>query len=242
MSVVGPGSVPSLFVLSLPRSLSTVVYGAARRSLGLRQPAWVTGGEILNVDRARRFRRRPELRAERYATGSREPEAFASFLGVLEDETSRLDFAYKDVVNPFVVTAWPGLSEFRVLKVQREVEEVAFAMTARGWRYPAAAASASLDPDAALVEGLLRAERAIAAVPGAVVAYSDAAEDAEAVVDALRALYPGERLEQVDYVDRGFRRGRRLRDDVRRRSATFARLQRLTESIRATLEAHELAS
>ena len=41
----------SLFVVSLPRSLSTVTYHAARRALGLAEPTWTTDGEILNLRR-----------------------------------------------------------------------------------------------------------------------------------------------------------------------------------------------
>ena len=41
----------SLFVLSLPRSLSTLLYHAAREAMTLCEPAWTSDGEILNADR-----------------------------------------------------------------------------------------------------------------------------------------------------------------------------------------------
>jgi hypothetical protein len=40
----------SLFILSLPRSLSTDTFRGARDALGLKAPHWVTNGEILNHD------------------------------------------------------------------------------------------------------------------------------------------------------------------------------------------------
>ena len=44
----------SLFVVSLPRSLSSLLYVAASRALGLAEPGWTTDGEILNRDRVPR--------------------------------------------------------------------------------------------------------------------------------------------------------------------------------------------
>jgi hypothetical protein len=32
--------------------------------------------------------------------------------------TVREGFAYKDVVQPFVLAAWPGLVDFRVLRIK----------------------------------------------------------------------------------------------------------------------------
>lgn len=45
--------VPSLFVVSLPRSLSTLIYHAVRQSVGLEEPIWTSDGEIMNLDRFR---------------------------------------------------------------------------------------------------------------------------------------------------------------------------------------------
>jgi hypothetical protein len=44
-------SLPSLFVVGLPRSLATLVFHVARLALRLKEPTWTTDGEVMNVDR-----------------------------------------------------------------------------------------------------------------------------------------------------------------------------------------------
>src|SRR5258707_7432114 len=44
-------TVPSLLILGLPRSLTSLVYRWSARALGLRAPSWTTDGEFLNIDR-----------------------------------------------------------------------------------------------------------------------------------------------------------------------------------------------
>ena len=41
----------SLFIVSLPRSLSSQTYELCTKAIGLKEPRWTTHGEILNADR-----------------------------------------------------------------------------------------------------------------------------------------------------------------------------------------------
>src|SRR5262249_34414871 len=148
----------SLFVVSLPRSLSSLLYIAAARAVGLAEPAWTSDGEILNRDRVPRRLECLAPADERFTLLGSEPEAVASMTGYLDRSVLRQGFAYKDVVQPFVLGAWEGLGDFKVLKVRRDVAEVAYTMLKRKWLYPARAASVFEAHPWALVEGLVRAE------------------------------------------------------------------------------------
>ncbi|HYC01526.1 MAG TPA: hypothetical protein VEC57_20510 [Candidatus Limnocylindrales bacterium] len=123
--------------------MSSLIYSISREALGLREPRWTNEGEILNLDRhvlmgwpqlhgSRKFSMRAQHRCDR--------EQIFAFL---DDAAHREGFAYKDVVQPFALAAWPGLARFRVLKVTRDVAEVAASMLERGWHYPAVAATTS---------------------------------------------------------------------------------------------------
>ena len=69
-------------------------------------------------------------------------------------------------MQPFVVANWLDAAEFCVLKVRRDIAEVAYSMIGRRWDYPADAASLHLTQPRALIEGLLRAESVLEAIPG----------------------------------------------------------------------------
>lgn len=118
-----------------------------------------------------------------------------------------------------------------MLRIERPLADVAFAMLDRGWLYPHAAGDVTSDPERDLVAGLARAERALAAVPAAVVRYDELIEDEEPLAAALRTLYSDvDLLEQPRYLDDGFRA---VRDEVlaRRRTERWRRLDALAGSI-----------
>ena len=131
----------SLFVVSLPRSLSSLLYSAAAHAVGLAEPTWTSDGEILNRDRVPRRLQCLAPSDERFTLLGAAPDAFAGMTGYLDRNALRRGFAYKDVVQPFVVGGWEGLQDFGVLKVRRNVAEVAYTMLKRQWLYPARAAS-----------------------------------------------------------------------------------------------------
>ena len=225
----------SLFVVSLPRSLSSLLYVAAARAIGLAEPEWTSDGEILNRERVPRRLQRRAPADERFTLLGSAPDAFASMSGYLDRSALRQGFAYKDVVQPFVIGGWEGLGDFRVLRVRRNVAEVAYTMLKRQWLYPARAASAFEAHPWTLVEGLVRAEAVLDALPGVTVDYADAVLDHEPLEGALRRLYPDAELEPLHYIDRGFARTRRRLEAERRASLVFRRLEWIVAEVKERL-------
>jgi hypothetical protein len=225
----------SLFVLSLPRSLSSLLYVAAVRAVGLAEPPWTSDGEILNRDRVPRRMHGLAPADERFTLLGASPAVFANMTSYLDQVALRQGFAYKDVVQPFVVGGWEGLGDFKVLKVRRNVAEVAYTMLKRQWLYPARAASVFDEHPWALVEGLVRAEAVLDALPGETIEYADAVLDHGPLEDALYRLYPDAALSPPNYIDRGFARTRRRLEAERRGSLVFRRLEWIVAAVRERL-------
>jgi hypothetical protein len=229
----------SLFVVSLPRSLSSLLYVAAARAIGLAEPAWTSDGEILNRERVPRRLQRVGPADERFTLLGSAPDAFAGLTSYLDGTAVRQGFAYKDVVQPFVIGGWEGLGDFRVLKVRRDLAEVAYTMLKRQWLYPARAASVFDAHPWALVEGLVRAEAVLEALPGETVEYADAVLGHESLEAALRRLYPDMLVAQLDYIDRRFARTRRCLEAERRNSLVFRRLEWIVSAVRERLRSDD---
>jgi hypothetical protein len=229
----------SLFVVSLPRSLSSLLYVAAARAIGLAEPAWTSDGEILNRDRVPRRLHCLAPADERFTLLGSAPDVFAGMTSYLDSTALRQGFAYKDVVQPFVIGGWEGLGDFKVLKVRRNVAEVAYTMLKRRWMYPARAASVFDAHPWALVEGLVRAEAVLEALPGETVEYADAVLDHEPLEAALRRLYPDAPVAPPRYIDRGFARTRRRLEAERRDSLVFRRLEWVVSAVRERLRFDE---
>jgi hypothetical protein len=225
----------SLFVVSLPRSLSSLLYVAAASAIGLAQPDWTSDGEILNRDRVPRRLQRLAPDDERFTLLGSAPDVFAGMTSYLDGAALRQGFAYKDVVQPFVIGGWEGLGDFKVLKVRRNVAEVAYTMLKREWLYPAQAASIFDAHPWALVEGLVRAEAVLDALPGETVDYADAVFDSGPLEAALGRLYPDAQLGPLGYIDRGFARTRRRLEAERRDSLVFRRLEWIVSAVRERL-------
>jgi hypothetical protein len=229
----------SLFVVSLPRSLSSLLYVAAARAIGLAEPTWTSDGEILNRDRVPKRLQSRAPADERFTLLGTAPDTFSIMTTYLDSTALRQGFAYKDVVQPFVIGGWEGLGEFKVLKVRRSVAEVAYTMLKRQWLYPARAASVFDAHPWALVEGLLRAEAVFDALPGETVDYADAVLDHEPLSDALRRLYPDVPVGPTHYIDRAFARTRRRLEAERRDSLVFRRLEWIVSAVRERLRFDE---
>ena len=229
----------SLFVVSLPRSLSSLLYVAAARAIGLVEPAWTSDGEILNRDRVPRRLQRLAPADDRFILLGSAPDAFAGMTSYLDRSAVRQGFAYKDVVQPFVIGGWEGLGDFRVLKVRRDVAEVAYTMLKRQWLYPARAASLFDAHPWALVEGLVRAEAVLDALPGETVEYADAVLDHEPLEAALRRLYPDAPFAPPRYIDRHFARTRCRLEAERRNSLVFRRLEWIVAAVRERIRSDD---
>ena len=229
----------SLFVVSLPRSLSSLLYVAAARAIGLAQPRWTSDGEILNRERVPRRLQSVAPSDERFTLLGSAPDAFAHMTSYLDHAALRQGFAYKDVVQPFVIGGWEGLGDFKVLKVRRNLAEVAYAMLKRQWLYPARAASVFDAHPWTLVEGLVRAETVLDALPGETVDYRDAILDHGPLEAALRRLYPDVPLAGLRYIDRGFARTRGRLEAERRDSLVFRRLEWIVSAVRERLRSDD---
>ena len=229
----------SLFVVSLPRSLSSLLYVAAARAIGLDQPTGTSDGEILNRDRMPRPQQHLAPASERFTLLGPAPDAFAGLTGYLDRSAVRQGFAYKDVVQPFVIGGWEGLGDFRVLKVRRDLAEVAYTMLKREWLYPAHAASVFDAHPWALVEGLVRAEAVLDALPGETVEYAHAVLGHQPLEAALRRLYPDAPFTPVGYIDRRFARTRGRLEAERRNSLVFRRLEWIVSAVRERLRSDD---
>jgi hypothetical protein len=229
----------SLFVVSLPRSLSSLLYVAAARAVGLAEPTWTCDGEILNRERVPKRLQSLAPTDARFTLLGSAPDVFAGMTSYLDHTALRQGFAYKDVVQPFVIGGWEGLGDFKVLKVRRNVAEVAYTMLRRQWLYPARAASLYEAHPWALVEGLVRAEAVLDALPGERVDYADAVLDHDPVEVALRRLYPDTPLAPLRYIDRGFARTRRRLEADRRDSLVFRRLEWIVSAVRERLRSDD---
>jgi hypothetical protein len=195
----------SLFIVSLPRSLSSLTYHAARIALDLQEPGWTTDGEIMNSDRFV-FHQEPVYDSGRKFTRiEKEPELFRGLTEFLSTTVVPEGFAYKDVVHPFVVSAWLPFSGCRVLRLKRDIADVCYSMMMKNWLYPAHATEHEQDSEDALIEGLMLAERALDSVPGECIYYDDLIRDEEVLREALRRLYPEEKICRADLINDEFR-------------------------------------
>ena len=85
------------------------------------------------------------------------------------------------------------------------------------------------------MEGLVRAEAVLDALPGETVDYADAVLDHGPLEAALCRLYPEAPLAPLRYIDRGFGRTRRRLEAERRGSLVFRRLEWIVSAVRERL-------
>ncbi len=232
--MVGGCAPRSLFILSLPRSLSSLAYQVAIRAVGLAEPIWTTDGEILNIDRMAHYRGPRVDEGVKFTTREHDPELFQKLTDFLSEVVVARELAYKDVVHPFVVSEWWGLSDFGVLKIERDVSDVACSMLERGWYYPGEASQLFDDVELAVIEGLLRAEAALASVPGEVVRYDELVADEQSLTRALRRIYSGTSVADIRYIDSGFILGRKTQLS-RRATARYQEIHAKVQTVRAAL-------
>lgn len=222
--------IPSLFVVSLPRSYSGLVHFMARRHLALREPRWTTDGEVLNLDRYVHLRG-PRWGSSEAFTTRGDSDLFDRMTHLLDEVVQPAGYVYKEVTQPFVLAAWLPSTSLRVVKIVRPVPDVAYAMLARGWDYPRVAAAPSSRGDAAVVEGLLRAEAALATVPGVTLSYDDMVAGEGALAGVFEELYPDAHVGPVRYIDDAFAH-ERYRQFARRATPRYKALAALADRLR----------
>ena len=194
-------STPSLFVIALPRSLSTVVYEHCATALGLRVPAWTSAGEILNGDRL--VLSGTEQGSLKFTPPERSVE-FTRVLRFLDDVVQPTGVAYKDVVQPFATAQWLRDKNLPVLHLRRPLADIALSFERAGWRYPIQAAPAHGDETERLLRGLQRAARVLASVKAATLDFDTAVDDDDALRRVLQPLYPQRELPPIHYRDDAF--------------------------------------
>ena len=230
----------------------------------MNKPPWARNGEILNWD-LHQLSTWPFIfrNAKKFLTKEINPESFQAALEFLEQATLPDGYIYKDVVNPLVVAKWPRLKQFNVLKIERNLTEVAYAMLTRGWHYPRQAAAGALMNAVArhgrqrrldnvmrrmlptnahgrwtakrhqesIIEGLIKAEKAVMEIEGEVISYEDLVANETALEAVLTKFYPGQVRTPLTYVDEDFRREtQRVR--ARCQEAKYQRLNGKIEAIK----------
>lgn len=225
----------SLFIVSLPRSFSSITYQVARNVLQLQEPVWTTDGELLNLDRF--FLNAHAKRSEslKFISQWRHPELFERGCHFLRQATEAEGFAYKDVVQPFIAAAVAASGRLTVLRIRRNLAEVAHSMWANGWLYPECAARLPGELLDRALEGLILGEAALDTIAAAgLVEYEDLVTDESKLHEALCRLYPGTEIPRFSYIDDRFKEGReRIR--ARHSQPAFREIEDRLEAVRARL-------
>lgn len=224
--ILAPTAMPairSLFVVALPTSLSCVVYKAARNSLGLQTPSWTTDGEFLNADRFVLVSQANADGNTKFTVEEQEPAVFKKISEFLDQVVASHGFAYKDVVQPFVVSQWLKKNLPPTLKVKRNIADVAYSMIIKNkWHYPKRLFPNIEPVELAVIRGLLQAQEALDSIPGEEVDFDRLIEDEGSLRSALTSLYGDSvRIKDPKYIDHKFRA---RRDEVigRRRTEEYA--------------------
>ena len=123
----------------------------------------------------------------------------------LEQVIKPAGFLYKDVVNPFIVSEWLKARDFRVLRIKRDLTDVVFTMLSRQWFYPRRAVGECRNRAVdAMIEGLFRADAALAAVPAMQLDFDDLISEESSLQDARKKLSPDSEGLNVSYMDDSF--------------------------------------
>jgi hypothetical protein len=199
----------SLFLVSLPRSLSTVLYHSIRRAVGLREPVWTSDGEILNLDRFALFQGSPHDSNRKFTSPTLEPGLFHATTEFLDQLAAPVGYAYKDVVQPFVVAEWLKRRGFLAIRIKRNVADVAYSMLNAGWLYPARLFPETDDFEMLVVRGLMQAEQVLASIPAYCLDFDELIFDAQPLWAVLRELYPGRKIRPIQFIDHEFKQMRR---------------------------------
>lgn len=201
--------VNSLFVVSLPRSLSSTIYHAARNSLGLQEPTWTSDGEFLNGDRIVLIPGPNDSLSVKYTVESTERALFSKITAFASQVIQPDGYAYKDVVQPFVVSKLLRSKHYPTLKIRRNIADVAYSMLEHSWHYPARLFPNVTPIDGAVIQGLARAQVAMDLIPGVEVDFDQLILDETTLDAALRSLYGNATCPRKSrYIDRHFRKQR----------------------------------
>jgi hypothetical protein len=220
----------SLFIVGLPRSMTSFIYHHARRALALREPAWTSDGEILNNDRFALYCGDTFDASEKYLWKDGTPRKFMAAVALAEQAVQTHGFIYKDVVNPFAIAAYLRTQDHPVLHIDRDPVEAAMVMSGMGWFYPARVAKRPDRSVEAVLEGLIRARQALCTVPRVTVRFADLLESEAPLRAALQQLYPNRTIPELRYIDGPFM-ARRSQLEALRRTPPYAELRGLQDAL-----------
>jgi hypothetical protein len=178
-----------------------MTYYIARVAVGLNAPSWTSEGEILNIDRYALYPGPRHDTSIKFLLKEKNAALFQVAIDFLDQATVPGGFAYKDVVQPFVVSEWLCSSQFRVLRIKRNLTDVAFSMLHQGWHYPRFASRSEGDLEEMVIEGIMRADMALDCVPGEQIDYDDLMVDESVLRNALVKLYPNDTVQEFKYTD-----------------------------------------
>jgi hypothetical protein len=178
-----------------------MTYYIARVVLGLNAPSWTSDGEILNIDRYALYSGPRHDTNIKFLLKENNAALFQAATDFLDQATVPSGFAYKDVVQPFVVSEWLRTSQLRVLRIKRNLTDVAFSMLAQGWHYPKFASRSEGNLEEMVIEGIIRADMALDCAPGEQVDYDDLMVDESVLRNALVKLYPNDAIQEFKYAD-----------------------------------------
>ncbi len=194
----------SLFILSLPRSLSSAVFNMSSMALGLQQPNWTSDGEILNSDRIDHSIC-SVAPFPKYSHNDRNQADVWRMFDFLDQVVLPSGYIYKDVVQPFVITEWLRTKKFPVLIIERDVVDVAYAMLMRKWNYPSdIVVNTEVDVLTGLVKGLKAAELELKKLDGERIHYNELIHNETSLHLALKNLYPRKRIPEIFYINNNF--------------------------------------
>lgn len=227
-----PAQTPSLFIVALPRSFSARSYELAVNALGLREPNWTTCGEIMNPDRFAFAPQPAGFRSTRpkFVRPESNPVLFGQLSDFLSHVVAPHGFAYRDVTQPFVVARWLELQQLQVIKILRDVAEVAMHVLELDGNDPWFAGVHPHDRPRALVELLVSVRSTLAALPGENLDYTDLVWDGRALERVLARLYPEPTPRTERYVNEEFQ-WRRDRILKRRATDRFRELEALVQDV-----------
>ena len=195
----------SLFILSLPRSLSSNIQRSVTQTGFLKNPFWTSSGEILNLDRLKSVVARKKNEKSHYLTISSGADRYQELLNYLDESVFERGYVFKDVVQPFVITQWLSKNPYPVIKIQRNFNEIVYRMIKQQWFYPVNASDGSEKNLHNMVVGLRRGWKAIQSVPGITLNYADLVESEEPLRIALSELYPDFDFSELSYVNSKFK-------------------------------------
>jgi len=198
--------IPSLFILSLPRSLSSDLYHLSSQALGLAKPTWTTDGEILNKDRVHPGMPYTPSTFLKYTTKNQNAESFSTMQSYLNHLVQPVGHIYKDVVQSFVMEEWLSVHpELKVLIIERNVIDVAHAMLMREWYWPGdIIENSSPNIFSKIVFGLKTAEATLKKVNGLSIKYEEFIENETILQKALQSLYPEIEVPLIPYLTEEF--------------------------------------